>query len=306
MFGTMVYGHAGGLNEFLSNLVLIPELGAGVFISQNGGARMSLPFPGPDLILAHLAAEAGLRPSEPQSVADADTRAADVAGRYIANRRAFTGPMQHLSPQVSVQALPDGAILAVSMRLAAVIRHDPIAPDIWQESHGKRIVAIRDDAGRVVRLMDGMGVMSHERARPANDPMLAFAGFGLSALLAPIFDARSELTARMTPAEAGFLDAMITAFLPVTQRRAGLANEGAAIDPAHPIDPTQVRAPVLILHAGDDRLTPGSTAQFTAEGIPGAETRILDTGGHLLLGHHSVVRERIAAFLATHVPAEAQ
>lgn len=124
--------------------------------------------------------------------------------------------------------------------------------------------------------------------------------------LAPIFDARPELTARMTPTEATFLDAMIAAFLPVTGRRAGLANEGAAIDPAQPIDPGAIRAPVLIVHTADDRLTPVATAQFTAEGIPGAETLIFDTGGHLLLGHHAEVRERIAAFLAAHVPAQAE
>jgi len=124
--------------------------------------------------------------------------------------------------------------------------------------------------------------------------------------LAPVFDARPELTAQMTPAEAAFLDAMIAAFLPVTQRRAGLANEGAAIDPAHPIDPGAIRAPSLIVHAGDDRLTPVATAQFTAEGIPGAEALIFDTGGHLLLGHHDEVRQRIAAFLAAHVPADAE
>ena len=182
MFGTMVLGHAGGLNEFLSNLVFLPEIGAGVFISQNGGAGMSLPFLAPDLILAHLAAEAGLSDAAPQPVAEA--RAEDVAGRYIANRRTFGGPLQALSPQISVQALPDGAILAPSMRLGALIRHEPVAPDLWQEPHGERIMAIRDDAGRVVRLMDGMGVMTYERVRPANDPMLAFAGFGLAGLLA--------------------------------------------------------------------------------------------------------------------------
>ncbi|MGY6410807.1 MAG: alpha/beta fold hydrolase [Alkalilacustris sp.] len=124
--------------------------------------------------------------------------------------------------------------------------------------------------------------------------------------LAPIFDARPELTAQMTATEAAFLDAMIAAFLPVTQRRAGLANEGAAIDPAHPIDPGAIRVPVLIVHARDDRLTPVPTARFTAAAIPGAETLIFDTGGHLLLGHHDEVRQRIAAFLAAHVPAQAE
>ena len=184
MFGTMVYGHAGGLNEFLSNLVFIPEIGAGVFISQNGGAGMSLPFFGADLLLAHLAAEAGLSDLEPLPVPDATARAEDVAGRYIANRRTFNGPMQAFAPQAQVQVLADGAILAPSMRLGAMIRHDPIAPDIWREPHGERVVAIRDDAGQVVRLMDGMGVMTYERIRPANDPMLVLAGMGLSALLA--------------------------------------------------------------------------------------------------------------------------
>ncbi len=124
--------------------------------------------------------------------------------------------------------------------------------------------------------------------------------------LAPIFDARPELTAQMTATEADFLDAMIAAFLPVTQRHSGLANEGAAIDPAFPIAPGAIRAPVLIVHARDDRLTPVTTADFTAEGLRAAETLIFDTGGHLLLGHHAQIRQRIAAFLATHVPAQAE
>ena len=124
--------------------------------------------------------------------------------------------------------------------------------------------------------------------------------------LAPVFDARPELTAQMTATEAAFLDAMIAAFLPVTQRRAGLANESAAIDLADPIDPSQVRAPALVVHAADDRLTPVATALFTTEGIPGAEVLILETGGHLLLGHHDEVRQRIAVFLASHVPVLAE
>ena len=92
--------------------------------------------------------------------------------------------MQALAPQISVQALPDGAIIVPSMRLGAMVRHDPIAPDLWQERHGERIMAIRNDTGRVVRLMDSSGSMTYERMRLANDPMLAAAGFGFSALLA--------------------------------------------------------------------------------------------------------------------------
>jgi 2-hydroxy-6-oxonona-2,4-dienedioate hydrolase len=59
---------------------------------------------------------------------------------------------------------------------------------------------------------------------------------------------------------------------------------------------------VLIIHAADDRLTPISTATYTAGRIDGAETLTFDSGGHLLLGHHDTARRRIADFLATHAP----
>ena len=124
--------------------------------------------------------------------------------------------------------------------------------------------------------------------------------------LAPMFDARPELVAQMTEAEAGFLDAMIAAFLPATLRRAGLANEAAAIDPADPIDPDSIAVPVLLVHACDDRLTPFSTATFTAQRITGAETLFVEAGGHLLLCHHDAVRQRIAEFLAANAPPVAE
>lgn len=120
--------------------------------------------------------------------------------------------------------------------------------------------------------------------------------------LAPIFDARPELTAQMTATEAAFLVAMIAAFLPVTQRRMGLANEGAAIDPAAALDLGAIVAPALIVHASDDRITPLTTASFAAERLPQVETLFFDTGGHLLLGHHAAVKDRIGDFLAAHAP----
>ncbi|MCC5975135.1 MAG: alpha/beta hydrolase [Rubellimicrobium sp.] len=116
-----------------------------------------------------------------------------------------------------------------------------------------------------------------------------------------MFDARPELVAQMSTQEAIFLDAMIAAFLPVTLRRAGLANEGAAIDPAAAIELAAIGVPVLLVHARDDRLTPFSTATFAARQIAGAETLFLDSGGHLLLGHHDAVRLRIHEFLVANV-----
>lgn len=184
MFGTMAYGHAGGLNEFLSNLVFIPELQAGVFVSQNGGAGASLPFVLPDLILARLAADAGLKPPAPQPVADAAARAQAAAGRYMPNRRAFSGPTQLLGAleMISITALEDGAILAPQPILRTRQRYLPVAPDIWQDARGERIMLIRDDAGQPARLADGSGASTHERVTPATDPGLLAAAMGGGAL----------------------------------------------------------------------------------------------------------------------------
>jgi CubicO group peptidase (beta-lactamase class C family) len=186
LFGTMVYGHGGGLNEFLSHLVFIPEIGAGVFISQNGGTGLSLPYLAPDMILAVLAAEGGLVAPPPSPVPDARARAAEAAGRYLSNRRAFSGPAQVLAALAPLTVAPtaDGALLLPTATLQAFSRFEPIAPDLWQDPLGDRLWMIRDAEGRIVRLADGTGTQTHERVQGLDDPVWLLAGLGLATLLA--------------------------------------------------------------------------------------------------------------------------
>ncbi len=185
MFGTTVYGHGGGVNEFLSTLVFIPEIGAGVFLSQNGGTGADLPLMVPTEILGALAAQAGLQAAAPEPVPDAAARAAEAAGRYLTNRRVFSGPEQilaALSP-MTVTALPDGALLIPTPLSQGPVRHDPVAPDIWQDAHGARVAFLRDGTGQIVRLADGTGAQTHERLRGLADPVWLWLAPGLAALL---------------------------------------------------------------------------------------------------------------------------
>jgi 2-hydroxy-6-oxonona-2,4-dienedioate hydrolase len=116
-------------------------------------------------------------------------------------------------------------------------------------------------------------------------------------LLDPAFDVTPALRAIITPKDATAVAALVQTFLPVTDRLSGLANEGAAIDPAatYPLD--QITTPTLIVHARDDGINPFPIAEFLARSLPKARFLPLETGGHLLLGHKAEITTAIAETL---------
>jgi pimeloyl-ACP methyl ester carboxylesterase len=75
-------------------------------------------------------------------------------------------------------------------------------------------------------------------------------------------------------------------------------NEGAAISPNATYALERIGAPTLVIHARDDRLNQFAVGEALAARIQGAAFVPLDTGGHLLLGHHAEVRARVTEFLA--------
>jgi pimeloyl-ACP methyl ester carboxylesterase len=117
--------------------------------------------------------------------------------------------------------------------------------------------------------------------------------------LAAAFDARPDLLATAPPADRAFVEALIDTFLPASRRIAGLGNEGAAIAPGEHYQLAAIRAPVLLVHARDDRLNRFAIAEALAGGIPSSRLLTLDRGGHLLIGHHAEVRRAIAEHLAS-------
>jgi pimeloyl-ACP methyl ester carboxylesterase len=117
------------------------------------------------------------------------------------------------------------------------------------------------------------------------------------AAVGPIFDVDSNRRARLTGDERAFVAALVRAFLPVTGRVAGLANEAAAIDSATVYEPARIRAPALVVHARDDGINPFPIGEYTARALTDARFMALDDGGHLLLGHHDEVRARAVALL---------
>jgi len=116
--------------------------------------------------------------------------------------------------------------------------------------------------------------------------------------LADAFDARADLRRDLPQAERDFVDGLIDTFVPASRRVQGLQTEAAAVDPEAAYDLESIVSPVLLVHAKEDRINPFEIGATIARRIDQAEFVPLETGGHLLLGHHAELRIRIRAFLA--------
>ena len=118
------------------------------------------------------------------------------------------------------------------------------------------------------------------------------------AQLEQAFDARPELRPNLAEQEEELLSAIVDGFLPASSRIAGVRNEGAAIDPATDYRIEAIHAPMLIIHARDDRINAFAIGEEIAARAPQAQFAALERGGHLLLHHHDEVRARVGAFLS--------
>ena len=107
---------------------------------------------------------------------------------------------------------------------------------------------------------------------------------------------RPEVEASASPAERARVTEVMRSILPLSSRVAGIAADSSADIAPWPLE--RIRVPTLIISAEDDlfRTLPG--ARFTAEHIPHAELKVLESGGHLMVGQGARVRAWITEFLA--------
>jgi pimeloyl-ACP methyl ester carboxylesterase len=105
-----------------------------------------------------------------------------------------------------------------------------------------------------------------------------------------------EVDASAAPEDRRRVTEVMRSVLPLSSRVRGIAvDSGIELSP-WPLE--RVAAPTLIISAEDDlwKTLPG--ARFTAERIPGAELRVLESGGHLMIGREKQVTAWIRQFLA--------
>ena len=101
--------------------------------------------------------------------------------------------------------------------------------------------------------------------------------------------------ARASPAERERVTEIIKSIQPLSMRIAGIRNEAAIkLDPL-PLE--RIAAPTLVISARDDLYNTLPAAEHLAEHIPSAKLIVLDSGGHLMVGHGREVDGAIADFL---------
>lgn len=180
--GLLLTGHGGATESYLSNLVLLPELGLGVFVSQSSGASRNLVQRLPEQIIERLQA---LPPAAPLAAEGGEPGAlAEVDGDYLGNRRVFSSfaAIFGAFDGVSLRAVNSDTIALDAGPRSGEYRR--IGEDLFESAFGQRLVLIRGAEGRVAAFADGSGVHSFERVEGVSSPQWLFAALGACLLLA--------------------------------------------------------------------------------------------------------------------------
>lgn len=169
--GVQTVGHAGATAQFLTNMMLVPDLDIGIYVSQNAGGPRGLVMGLSDLVLDHMVGDSFDRP--PSDDPAFEEAAAAYAGSYLSNRRSFTKfEKLFAAGNVSVVAPAKGGALTVSSG-PDVSRFAPVpgVGDTFEDSNGNRIVFARNGAGKVTHFVDQSGVHSNERIGWSGSPV---------------------------------------------------------------------------------------------------------------------------------------
>jgi pimeloyl-ACP methyl ester carboxylesterase len=109
------------------------------------------------------------------------------------------------------------------------------------------------------------------------------------------FGVPEETLTKLTTAEKEWAFEFLQSMHPISLRQAGIDNDRRFKIHEHSLE--NITVPTLVIHAEDDSLIPFDQGQYSAQTIPDAQFIKLQTGGHLQMGQHDVVKSEINDFL---------
>ncbi len=180
--GHRLLGHSGGTAAFFTNMIMVPDLNLGIFISQNSAQRyepvMHFPWMVVDQILQV--------PYQPLFLEESDgDNLDDLAGTYLNNRRVFStfAAVLGFAFSATITPISDQALVLSSLGEESYFVQVPGQPDVFEDANGQRLSFIRSDRGRVKAFADYSGVLTYERVGFLKNPNTFFGVFGFALLL---------------------------------------------------------------------------------------------------------------------------
>lgn len=157
------YGHDGDTLYFHSNLVTIPALKLGIFVSTNTTTGQQLARELPGLLVEHFYAG---RPAEMQPGSSALAAKRDTyAGSYASNRRAFWGLEKFvglMTRQASIDVTPDGYLVTQNGGVSQTWAPTALS-NHFQAVGGTETTDFAVQDGKAVRWYEPDGTVSYDR-----------------------------------------------------------------------------------------------------------------------------------------------
>lgn len=160
--GRRGFGHAGATLWFHSNLVVVPELGLGVFVSTNTDTGADLSSTLPSTLIERFYAP---RPEVPVASRITHEEAQAYEGQFMTTRRSYGGLegfIDRLIGQATIRATPDGR-LSVTVDGKSRLWTATAQPDTFAPLGGSGLLVFQRDESRVTRFFSPNGGETFER-----------------------------------------------------------------------------------------------------------------------------------------------
>lgn len=159
------FGHGGATLYFMSNMVMVPEIGLGLFISANTRSGVELVRNLPGLLVGHFFGPAAAAVSDlPAPPADFAARGQRFAGRYMTLRRAYSTieSLMGLMSLITVSVDEEGYLLV--SRGGETARYVQVAPLTFRKVDGPEVVGFRENEdGAITHFLPASGIAGAER-----------------------------------------------------------------------------------------------------------------------------------------------
>ncbi|MBK8067979.1 MAG: beta-lactamase family protein [Rhodanobacteraceae bacterium] len=180
--GLRLLGHGGATSAFYSNLVLVPELKLGIFVSQSSRQSRLLMNQLPEMIVDEIRGT-GFQPALAAGSAEPGALS-DLAGTYLQNRRVFSSfaTLFGLDATATVAPVSADALVLTQDDQATQYRRVGKERDVFESAAGARIAFVRE-GNAVVALADSSGVHTLEKVGLLGNPQTALGALGAAVFL---------------------------------------------------------------------------------------------------------------------------